>query len=104
MQGWKPQAPEEEPMTEVTESLGGNGATPTNCEDPSAISAAVRMALERTGHGWLRRIVVVPDGESIVLQGILPSYYLKQMAQVTVLTVPGVRALRNELVVEGGYR
>lgn len=91
-------------MTEVAESPGIDRSTHPNCEELAAVSVAVRMALERTGRGWLRRIVVVLDGESIVLRGTLPSFYLKQMAQVTVLAVQGVRNLRNELAVEGGNR
>ncbi len=91
-------------MIEVAESPGGDRTTPANGDELALVAAAVRMALEKTGHGWLRRIVVALEGESIVLRGTLPSFYLKQMAQVTVLAVPGVAALRNELVVEGGHR
>jgi osmotically-inducible protein OsmY len=72
--------------------------------DRPSLADVVRSALTKTGHGWLQRVVVVTEGEVVVLQGKVPSYYLKQMAQVTVMTVPGVEALRNELEVEGGRR
>jgi osmotically-inducible protein OsmY len=61
-------------------------------------------ALEKTGHGWLRRVVVLAEAEVIVLRGKVPSFYLKQMAQVTVMAVPGIELVRNELEVEGGSR
>lgn len=63
-----------------------------------------REALRKTGHGWLRRIVVLAEAEFIVIRGKVPSFYLKQMAQVTVMAVPGVELVRNELEVEGGCR
>ena len=44
------------------------------------------------------------DRGVIVLQGKVPSYYLKQMAQDTVMAVPGVEVLLNELQIEGGNR
>ena len=72
--------------------------------DPHEHVSLARAALEKTGHGWLRRIVVVAEAELIVLQGRVPSFYLKQMAQVTVMAVPGIELVRNDLEVEGGSR
>lgn len=63
---------------------------------------AVVAALNRTGHGWLRRIVVTSEDGCIVLRGQVPSFYLKQIAQSIVMVVPGVARLRNELQVRGG--
>lgn len=42
--------------------------------------------------------MVVPD--AIVLQGTLPSFYLKQMAQVLAKSVDGVALVVNETVVD----
>ena len=72
--------------------------------DAHALADAVRSALDKTGHGRLRRIDVEVEGQTVFLRGRLPSFYLKQMAQVTVLAVPGVALLRNEIQVEGGTR
>lgn len=71
----------------------------TNGADARPLADAALAALHRTGHGWLRRIVVEIDGGAIVLRGQVPSYYLKQLAQVTVLAVPGVEVVRNDLQV-----
>jgi osmotically-inducible protein OsmY len=68
-------------------------STPT---DHPAVDV-VRQALEATGHTWLQRVAVVTEGGCVVLRGVVPSYYLKQLAQVTALAVPGVETLRNDL-------
>lgn len=41
---------------------------------------------------------VSPEG-NVSLCGIVPSYYLKQKAQVAAMSVDGVRLLQNDLVV-----
>lgn len=41
---------------------------------------------------------VSPAGD-VSLCGIVPSYFLKQKAQVAVMSVDGVRSLQNDLVV-----
>jgi osmotically-inducible protein OsmY len=69
-----------------------------------APTEAVRLALGETGYTWLRRIDVSAEGACVVLRGGVPSFYLKQLAQKTVLAVAGVKVLRNELQVEGGNR
>jgi osmotically-inducible protein OsmY len=83
--------------TEQTE-----GTTPSDVPEPFPLLDAVRSALNKTAHGWLQRVVVLVEGSVVVLQGKVPSFYLKQMAQATVMAVPGVEVLRNELQVEGG--
>jgi osmotically-inducible protein OsmY len=69
---------------------------------PLALADAVREALALTRHGWLQRVTVVVESGAVVLRGRVPSFYLKQLAQVTVMAVAGVGQLRNELRVEGG--
>lgn len=61
------------------------------------LAHAVRDALARTGYGWLRQVVVEAAVGRVVLRGTVPSFYLKQLAQVTVMAVPGVELVRNEL-------
>ncbi|HYH64843.1 MAG TPA: hypothetical protein VD866_09140 [Urbifossiella sp.] len=68
--------------------------TPIDLE-PTA--AAARLALAQTGHTWLQRVVVVIDGDRLVLRGDVPSFYLKQVAQVTVMALPDAPGLRNEI-------
>lgn len=90
-----------EPKTrfEVTPMPQDGHGGPT---EPPPLADAVHEALAKTGHGCLRRVVVVAERGSIALRGRVPSYYLKQLAQVTVMAVPGVEAVRNELEVDGG--
>ncbi|MFO0800905.1 MAG: BON domain-containing protein [Gemmataceae bacterium] len=68
--------------------------------DP-AVSAA-RRELAKSGYTWLARVEVAVAAGRVVLRGDVPSYYLKQLAQVTVLSVPGVPGVRNELRVSRG--
>jgi osmotically-inducible protein OsmY len=70
--------------------------------EPPRLAEAVRAALDGTGYTWLRRVVVVAEGGCFILRGRVPSFYIKQLAQVAVMAVPGVDVLRNELEVEGG--
>lgn len=91
-------------MTSVTDSPD-HAESPTHPgrgSEPTPLADALLRALDRTGYGWLRRVAVAAEGGSVVLQGRVPSYYLKQLAQEAVLAVPGVEVLRNELQVEGG--
>ena len=88
-------------MTGVDTSAeqAGGGTTGT-----AHLADAVRGALAQTGYEWLRRVAVEAEGGSAVLRGVVPSFYLKQLAQVTVMAVAGVEVVRNELRVEGGSR
>ena len=86
-------------LTEAIERMPESSAA-----ESDALADAVRNALHQTAHGWLQRVAVTVEAGSIVLRGKLPSFYLKQVAQTIVLTVPGVATLRNELHVEGGRR
>lgn len=70
--------------------------------DLEPVAAAARQALARTVYTWLHRVVVLVEADRLVLRGDVPSYYLKQLAQVTVMAVPGVPGLRNELRVIDG--
>jgi osmotically-inducible protein OsmY len=78
----------------VTDTLAGTGS--------AALGAAAHEALARTGHAWLRRVEVTVEAGRVVLRGDVPSYYLKQMAQVTVLALPDVPGLENDLRVTAG--
>jgi hypothetical protein len=69
---------------------------------PAPLVIAVRDALGRAGYGWLREIIITLEGEGIVLRGRVPSFHLKQVAQVTVRSVASVVVVRDELTVEGG--
>lgn len=57
------------------------------------------QALLQSSHPVLRRITVEETEEKIVLTGRVRSYYLKQLAQETVMAVRGPRELVNQVSV-----
>lgn len=57
----------------------------------------IERALRATGHGSLRTVEVAVRDRVVILSGRVPSYYLKQIAQATVLTVPGTHQVHNDL-------
>jgi osmotically-inducible protein OsmY len=69
------------------------------CAEDLGLAERVACALGATGYLPLRAVEVSVQGRVTVLQGRVPSYHLKQVAQVTALAVPGVQELHNDLVV-----
>jgi hypothetical protein len=59
----------------------------------------VGRALRISGYSPLHSIEVSVRDHVIVLRGKVPSYHMKQLAQVVTIDVPGVRQLRNDIVV-----
>jgi hypothetical protein len=59
----------------------------------------IEQALRATGYSALRTIEVVVQGPCVVLQGLVPSFHIKQMAHVVTLAVPGVQQLCNDVEV-----
>jgi hypothetical protein len=62
-------------------------------------SASPDLALARSPIPALRRLVVEISGDTVVLQGQLPSYYYKQLAQETVMPTLAGRRLLNRVEV-----
>lgn len=61
----------------------------------------LHQALQASGYAQLRRIKVDVQDGCAILQGRVPSYYLKQYAQSLVLAFPGIRRVENEIEVVG---
>jgi osmotically-inducible protein OsmY len=59
----------------------------------------VYQALHASGYQQLRNLQANCHSGRVTLQGHLPTYYLKQVAQVAALSVDGVRDLDNDLKV-----
>lgn len=59
-----------------------------------------RQALQRSGIPALRKLDVQETGGTIVLSGSVGSYYLKQLAQETIMSVLDRRLLDNRVKVE----
>lgn len=46
-----------------------------------------------------RRVRAEIDADNVILKGVVRSYYYKQLAQESIRSVPGVTAIRNEIIV-----
>lgn len=73
------------PVAQRTEDLG--------------LAQRISLALQRTGYRMLGAIEVTVHARSVRLVGRVPSYYLKQLAQETVLALAGTHELHNGLKV-----
>lgn len=63
------------------------------------VETEVEQRLHFSQHAGLRHISYQIDGGTVVLHGRVPSYYLKQLAQVKVTCVPGVESVDNRIEV-----
>jgi osmotically-inducible protein OsmY len=68
------------------------------------LAERIEQALRATGYASLRAVEVSASGGVVILQGRVPTYYLKQLAQATVMEVPGVQELRNDVEVVRSWR
>jgi osmotically-inducible protein OsmY len=68
------------------------------------LAERVEQALHAIGYAALRAVEVSACGGLVILQGRVPTYYLKQLAQATVVEVPGVQELRNDVEVVRSWR
>ena len=74
-----------------------NTVTHTRRASEHAALAAISEALRQTGYGQLRMLDLRRDGDSVVLAGRVPTYFLKQLAQSVAMGVPGVGRVDNEI-------
>ncbi len=65
----------------------------------SDIESEVRESLQSTQHAALRHIECSVHDDTVILRGRVPSYYLKQMAQVKVTCVAGIEQVDNRIEV-----
>ena len=61
--------------------------------------SSAALALRQSTLPALRKLLLEESDEAVVIHGHLSSYYLKQMAQETVMPALGGRELRNRVVV-----
>jgi osmotically-inducible protein OsmY len=66
---------------------------------PSDVETQIREKLHFTQHAALRCVTYSVEGDTVVLYGRVPSYYLKQLAQVKVTCVPGIERVDNRIEV-----
>jgi len=65
----------------------------------SLMQVRADQALRQSPIPALRRLQVEESDHVIVLSGSVPSYYLKQLAQETLMPLLGSRELRNRVTV-----
>jgi hypothetical protein len=65
------------------------------------LHARVRSSLVNSGYAALAFICCDVDHNRVILRGSVPSYHLKQLAQVHALRVEGIGRLENRLEVRG---
>lgn len=61
------------------------------------IEEAAAARLRRTGYPQIREITCFHQSGRLTLYGVLPSYYLKQLAQTAVADIDGVKTVTNEI-------
>ena len=61
------------------------------------LTERVERALRARGYRALHAVRISVRNRVVFLEGRVPSYYLKQLAQVTAMAVPGAHQIRNEL-------
>ena len=75
-----------------------SGASPIP-DLPCAIVDDLQHALCAIGYAQLRRIGISYHDGCVVLQGRVPTYFLKQLAQSVASSRPGVQVVDNEIEV-----
>ncbi|MBN1909237.1 MAG: BON domain-containing protein [Pirellulales bacterium] len=70
-------------------------------KSPDAALGEVRRRFTEASYTVLRQVDVQRRNGSIVLCGRVPSYHMKQIAQVMAMAVPAVRQVENRIEVLG---
>jgi osmotically-inducible protein OsmY len=65
----------------------------------SRLAERITRALRQTGYTALGEIKVAIHRRDVRLSGQISTYYLKQIAQTTILGIPGVQHIDNDLEV-----
>ena len=68
---------------------------------PTLLMCQAAHALKRSLHPALRYLSVEETDDSLIISGRVNSYYLKQLAQETLMPVRGARQLVNRVNVVG---
>lgn len=73
----------------------------TMVSDHSVVDLA-KAALSGCGYSQFRQLQVYCENGRVTLQGRLPTYYLKQVAQTSIQSITGVRGVDNDIRVDTG--
>jgi hypothetical protein len=69
--------------------------------DDDGLRIAVLKLLQSSSYTTLRRLRCEVTNAVVIVHGILPSYYLKQVAQTIVLRLEGIEGVMNLVEVRG---
>ncbi len=90
-------------QTVSTSPSGGREEGPPSGGGPDGadqmLEQQVRVALRTTGRPALRDVGIEVKSGQVLLSGVVPTYYAKQVAQAAVLALREVIRLRNEIEV-----
>ena len=82
---------------EETKAIQTTASLLTQSLEDLRLAERIERALHATGYSALRDIEVFVNARIVHLVGRVPSYYMKQTAQVTALAVPGTHQIYNDL-------
>jgi hypothetical protein len=79
-------------------------ASPSRCLEDESLRTAALARLRSSGYAGLRRLRCEVRDAAIIVHGVVPSYYLKQVAQAVILRLDGIRSVTNLVEVRGTGR
>ena len=86
---------------EPSRSMTAHPASPSSCLEDDGLRTAALARLRSSGYAGLRRLHCEVTDAVVIVHGVLPSYYLKQMAQTAILRLDGIRSVTNLVEVRG---
>lgn len=69
-------------------------------EDDNALKDSVHTRLKASGYGPLAHIECRVEDGIVELAGVVPTFYLKQVAQAVIQRIERVQGIRNEIQVQ----
>jgi len=73
-------------------------------KEDDALRVAALNVLQSSGYAALRRLRCEVTGAVVCVHGVLPTYYLKQMAQAILRPLDGLQGVTNFVEVRGADR
>lgn len=83
--------------------LQGEAKPATFTGPDQQLVAQVKRVLKTSGYVPLSQVRVLAERGEVCLEGEVPTYFMKQLAQTHVLPIEGVRRLKNDISVERQY-
>jgi osmotically-inducible protein OsmY len=86
----------------IASSTASRIAVPTvsECATDDMLRDAILNGLRQSGYRALARVQCEVVGGTVALSGVVPSFFLKQIAQTIIMRMSGVTRLTNRLEVQ----